>query len=150
MRLKQALSIYEVKQEIEQIKTELQFLEEISQSMDAVDYMSAIEYSGMPKAQSHSPAAPFERESIRRADGILRLKRNMAKKTQELEDLLEEFETFLEGVDDSRDRIIIRSRCTMRMKWETIGENLHMDRTTVSKRFYKYFREKQKFPTIPA
>ena len=59
------------------------------------------------------------------------------------------FEEFLETVDDSETRLILRLRCINNMGWSDIGEELSMDRRTASRKFYKFFRE-QKLPTMPA
>ena len=150
MKLKKALSIYEVKQEIEQIRNSLAYIKEISESIEATDFMKAMEYTGMPKAQSYSNAAPFEKDAIKRADLTGKLQSRLQQKTKELASLIEQFESFLDGVEDSRDRVIIRYRCTDHKTWEEIGEIMNMERTTASKRFYKYFDDTNKIPTIPA
>ena len=58
------------------------------------------------------------------------------------------FEEFLETIDDSEMRLILRLRCINNMGWSDIGEELNMDRRTASRKFYKFFRE-QKLPTMP-
>lgn len=78
----------------------------------------------------------------------------------ELEDLLNyslrklqyqrrKVEEFLNTVEDAELRLIMRLRAVNNMRWEDIGRELGMERTTVSKKFYKYFRNKESFPQIP-
>ena len=52
-------------------------------------------------------------------------------------------EKFLNSVDDAELRLIMRLRVVNNMKWEDIGTDLGMERTTVSKKFYKYFRNRE-------
>ena len=72
---------------------------------------------------------------------------------QELEDMINyslrklqyerrKIEEFLNTVDDAETRLIIRLRCVNNMKWEEIGEELNMARSTASRKFYKFFDKK--------
>ena len=72
----------------------------------------------------------------------------------ELEDMLnyalrrlqrerKKFEEFLDTVEDAEMRLILRLRCINNMRWEDIGEEIGCERTTASKRFYKFFKENQ-------
>lgn len=72
---------------------------------------------------------------------------------QELEDMLNyslrklqyerrKIEDFLNTVKDAETRLIIRLRCVNNMKWEEIGEELNMARSTASRKFYKFFEKK--------
>ena len=77
-----------------------------------------------------------------------------ANEVMELEDMLnyslrklqrerKKFEQFLTTVNDTETRLILRLRCINNMGWFDIGKELNMDRTTVSKRFYKFFKEQK-------
>ena len=50
-----------------------------------------------------------------------------------------EAEQFLEAIEDAETRLIIRLRVVNHMKWREIAEELDLERTTISKRFYKFF-----------
>lgn len=50
-------------------------------------------------------------------------------------------EVFLGTIEDAELRLIMRLRAVNNMKWEDIGNELGLERTTVSKKFYKCFRE---------
>lgn len=77
-----------------------------------------------------------------------------ASEVMELEDMLnyslrklqierKKFEKFLTTVEDSEMRLILRLRCINNMGWFDIGEELNIDRTTASKRFYNFFRDQK-------
>lgn len=51
-------------------------------------------------------------------------------------------EDFLETVEDPELRLIMRLRAVNNMKWEDIGNELGIERTTASKKFFRYFQEK--------
>lgn len=72
---------------------------------------------------------------------------------KELEDMLyynlkklqikrKKIEEFLSSIEDAELRLIIRLRVVNNMSWEEIGAQLKMDRTTASKKFYKFFRKR--------
>lgn len=50
------------------------------------------------------------------------------------------FEEFLNTVEDAEMRLILRLRCVNNMGWFDIGAELYMDRRTVSRRFYNFFK----------
>ena len=63
-------------------------------------------------------------------------------------DALEEYikiESYIERVEDIEIKAIMRMRFQDLMNWDEIGEILHMERTTVSKKLRRYLN----FPTIP-
>lgn len=51
-------------------------------------------------------------------------------------------EEFLNSVGDPELRLIMRLRAVNNMKWEDIGLEIGLERTTVSKKFFKYFKNK--------
>lgn len=51
------------------------------------------------------------------------------------------FEEFLDTVEDAEMRLILRLRCINNMRWEDIGAELHMDRRTASRKFYRFFKD---------
>lgn len=140
MELRKALYIYYIKVEIKQIEEQLTWTSGINASDKATDYMSAIEYTGMPKSKGYANSAPFEKEIIRNADKMYRLRIRLERKKEELLKLMEEFETFISSIEDLRTRIIIRWRCLENKTWDEIGAELHMDRRTASRIFYKCFQ----------
>lgn len=141
MELRRAMAIYFIGQEIKQIQLDIEELSALARSSNATDYMNAIEYSDMPKSKSYKNAAPFEEEVMRNADKILGLKSRLEKKRAELLRMKEEFEQFMDTIENPEIRLIIRWRCTEHERWETIGKRLHMDRRTASRIFYKQFPE---------
>lgn len=73
------------------------------------------------------------------------------KKIQLLEQLNETLEkkieaeiairAFIDRVEDEEIKTIIELRCIYQESWETIGRELHADRTTVSKKFRIYLKK---------
>lgn len=56
-------------------------------------------------------------------------------------------ERFINDIDDSEMRLIVRNRNVKLKQWEDIAKSLGYERTTVSKKYWKFINEK--FPTIP-
>lgn len=47
---------------------------------------------------------------------------------------------YIDKISDGEVREIIRLRCVNHMNWEEIGEEVHMDRRTASRKFYDHFK----------
>lgn len=52
-----------------------------------------------------------------------------------------QLEDFIESIQDNETRLIVRLRCINNMDWQQIGEEMCMDRTTASKKFYNFLDE---------
>lgn len=145
MTSKDALSIGYMKKEVEALKAEKRELEALTISTDAEEWLKGMQYDGMPKAQSHKNGATFEDTVIKVVDAQKGRANQITRKIVELMDKIErlekEFEIFLESVEESRNRVIIRYRCELGYSWEKIGEALNIDRRTASMNFYKAFGE---------
>lgn len=61
----------------------------------------------------------------------------------QLQQKRKEIEKFLESIVDAEDRLILRLRIINQMTWQEIANELNLERTTVSKRFYKIFSDKK-------
>jgi hypothetical protein len=55
-------------------------------------------------------------------------------------------ERFIASIEDAEMRLIIRLRHVNSLTWEEIGEEIHADRRTASRKYYKFL----KTPTMPA
>lgn len=71
------------------------------------------------------------------------LKQELLYQLMRLQKKRKEIEEFLECVVDAEDRLILRLRIVNQMTWQEIANELNLDRTTVSKRFYKFFSDKK-------
>lgn len=129
MKLEDASQIYYINREIKCLKKELWNLE-----AERKYYKPSI-LSDMPKGRGNNTNI---------ADDFL-------EKQMELEDMLRyslrklqeerrKFEEFLGTVEDAQMRLILRLRCINNMSWNEIGEEIGAERTTVSKKFYKFFK----------
>ena len=127
--VEEASQIYYINQEIKYIQKELADLEAERK------YYKPTILSDMPKGKG----------------GYRNITDDFLEKQSELEDMLcyslrklqeerKQFEDFLHSVEDAELRLILRLRCINNMRWEEIGQAVGMERTTVSKKFYKYFK----------
>lgn len=80
-------------------------------------------------------------------DKAKRLRKKLGRKLDELQDMIEVMEDWLETVPDSEIRTILRLKYRNGMNWARIGEELGYDRTTVSKKHSAFI--KSNFPTNP-
>ena len=53
-------------------------------------------------------------------------------------------ERFINGIKDAEMRLIVRLRCINNMNWKDIGREIGQERTTVSKKFYRFFEDHEK------
>lgn len=129
MTFEEASQIYYINLEIKALQLELAKMEEER------NYYKPMILSDMPRAGG---------EHINPSDEYL-------VKRQEIEDMInyamrklqyerKKLEQFLNTVEDAEMRLILRLRCVNNMKWEDIGEELHMARTTASRKFYNFFK----------
>lgn len=116
--------IYYIKIEIEQIENEIKNL----------PIISSPQYTGMP--QGTGVSNPIEAFYLKREKLIEKLDK---KKTQLQEEIII-VESFIDRITDSEVRAIARMRYIDNMKWEDIGDKLHMERTTCSKKLRRYLK----------
>lgn len=86
--------------------------------------------SDMPKV--HSNTSPTEKLAEKRMQLI---EIYIEKRISALEEHIK-IERFIDTIDDPELRMIIRYRNLDLMKWEEIGDEMAMDRTTVSKKYH--------------
>ncbi|MDF2537427.1 MAG: hypothetical protein K0S76_448 [Herbinix sp.] len=58
-------------------------------------------------------------------------------------------ERYINAVDDTELRLILRLRCINNMNWDCIGDEIGMDRRTASRKYYKYIKENKCCPQCP-
>lgn len=114
--------LFYIKREIECLQAEIRNLPEIS----------GINMSGMP--HSNSVSDPIYNLIIKKEKLIERLN----KKIEKYLDELARVETIIDSIEDIEVRTIARMRYVHFMKWEKIGEKVHMDRTVCSRKLRKY------------
>ena len=82
-----------------------------------------------------------EDKSVEYVDEKMLLEDMLEYSLQKLQKERKKVEVFLREIEDAEIRAIIRFRCVNNMKWEDVGFELGLERTTVSKKFYKFFKD---------
>lgn len=126
MTIRNLSRYYFIKKEIEQLEEQLKELN------DSVLGSPAI--SGMPT--THGNTSPIEQLIIRKN----KLEQKLLHKKNELIEEQEYIENYLETIEDSRIRIIIRERFINCKTWEEIGREMYFDRTTPYYAVKKYLK----------
>lgn len=127
MTFEDANQIYCINKELEKLYKELADLKQQS-------FLKPITISDMPHGGASKDLfieytnSVLETEDMIRYS-ILKLQRERKK-----------FELFLDAVQDSELRLILRLRCINNMNWQEIGDEIGMDRRTASRKFYNYFK----------
>lgn len=114
--------LYYIKKEIEEIKMEIKNLPEIS----------AGQLTGMPHSKQVSD--PVYSLLLKKDKLVERLNR----KIERYMDELIRIEDIIEQIDDDEIRLMARMRFIKCMKWEDIGQKVHLDRTVCSRKVRKY------------
>jgi hypothetical protein len=114
--------LYYLKIDIENIKEEIRSLPTISSP----------QLTGMPHGTGVSN--PIESYVLKKEALIEKLNQKIEKYTDELIRI----EGVIERIDDIEVRAIARMRFIQCMKWEDIGEKIHLDRTNCARKLKKY------------
>ena len=116
--------LYYLKIDIENIKEEIKNLPTISSP----------QLTGMPhgtEANNQIESYYFKKEKL-----LEKLNVKIEKYTEELLRI----EDIISTIDDEEVRAIARMRFVQCMKWEDIGEKVHLERTTCAKKLKKYIK----------
>lgn len=135
MTVEELSELYYINKEIEQIQKELYDLKNKNFFKNTI-------LSDMPKGGERLD------EFVAYVDDVRTLENMLQYSLRKLQEKRKKIEAFLEGIEDSELRLIMRLRAVNNMKWEEIAGEIGLERTTVSKKFYKYFRQ-LKIPTNP-
>lgn len=128
MTIEKLNEVHFINKEIEKLERELYHLRN-------KNFYKGNRLTGMPKNKTQIDLfAEY-------ADRICRLEAMIEYSYDQLTKRREEAENFINSIEDSEMRLIIRMRTFDNMKWEDIGRELGMERTTVSKKFNKLFLE---------
>ena len=114
--------LYYLKLDIENIKEEIRNIPTISSP----------QITGMPHGTDVSN--PIEKYFLKKEALIEKLNLKIEKYTEELIRI----EEIIDTIDDEEVRTIARMRFVQCLKWEEIGEKIHLERTTCSKKLRKY------------
>lgn len=116
--------LYYLKIDIENIKDEIKSL----------PIISSPSMSGMPHGTDIS--SPIMSYVLKKEALIEKLNNKIAKYTEELIKI----EDIIDKIDDVEIKAIARMRFIQNMRWEDIGDKIHLERTTCSKKLRKYLK----------
>ena len=116
--------LYYLKIDIENIKDEIRSLPIISSPA----------MSGMPHGTDIS--SPVESYCIKKERLLEKLNQKIEKYTDELIRI----EDIIDRIEDEEVRAIARMRFIQCMKWEDIGDKIHLDRTNCARKLKKYIK----------
>lgn len=114
--------LYYIKKEIEEIKWEIKNISEIG----------ATQMNGMPHSSQISD--PVYNLMLKKDRLVEKLNRKIGRYMDELIRI----EDIIEQIDNDEIRLMARMRFIKCMKWEDIGEQVHLDRTVCSRKVRKY------------
>ena len=121
--------LYYINKEIEQIQRELNDLK-------TQNFYKSNVLTGMPKGNSERDIFSDYAEDIKELEDMLHYNLKMLQMEKK------KIEKFLSLIEDAEMRLIIRLRAVNNMRWEEIGAQIGMHRTTVSKKYYNFFKTK--------
>lgn len=128
MTFEDLISVHNINIEIKKVQEEIQQLRE-------QNFFKPNIISDMPRGGTGKDMLVEYVEESKRLDDILNYS------LRKLQEKRAEIEEFICGIEDNETRLIVRLRCINNMDWIDIGEELGMERTTASKKFYKYLDE---------
>lgn len=109
---------------------------QIENQIKELTVLSAVSMSGMPS--SGAVTSPVERFNERLEQLTEKLKRKCAEIVAEIDRI----EAIIEQIEDPEIRVIARERFINNKKFQDIGKELHMDRTTAYKKLKNYFERR--------
>ena len=121
--MKKLNKLYWLKQEIAQIENQIKEL----------TVLSATTMNGMPSGSNVS--SPVERFY----DRLERLKAKLQAKLDEYVIENERIDDYIENIEDAEVRVIARKRFIENKDYQTIGDEMYIDRTTAYKKLKRYF-----------
>ena len=122
--MKKLNTLYWLKQEKAQIENQIKEL----------TVLSAVAMSGMPSGSQVS--SPVEQFNIR----LEQLKEKLQRKCAEILTETERIETYIENITDAEVRVIARMRFIENKTFQTIGDELYIDKSTAYKKLDKYLK----------
>ena len=106
---------------------------QIENQIKELTVLSAVSMNGMPKGNKVS--SPVERFNER----LERLKEKLQRKCAEILTETERIEEYIENIEDAEVRVIARMRFIENKTFQSIGEELFIDKSTAYKKLERYF-----------
>jgi len=76
----------------------------------------------------------------RRKQALKRLKETLSRKSDELLEMLNDVEEYMDGIDDGEIRALIRYRYIDGMSWREVGKAVHMNEDAARKKLERYLQ----------
>lgn len=131
MTIQELSKYHDIVEEIIQLKNSI---EELSTTI-----IGSSKVTGMPMTSTGGNNSPTERIGIK----LALLKEKLEKKKEDLIDEAHKIEDFLETIDDSEIRIIIRKRFLEGKTWDVISREINTDRSTPYYKVQKYLKGRE-------
>ena len=109
-------------------------IETIKKEIENIPTISSPQITGMPHGTEISN--PVVSYVLKKEELTERLNQKIARYTEELVRI----ENVIDKIDDAEVRAIARMRFVQCMKWEDIGEKIHLDRTNCARKLKKYIK----------
>lgn len=139
-------SLYFISIELENIKKEIQEINEKLNDVRLSSSIGAVTYNGMPHGST--PGKPTEEKALKLiileaelTEQLEKSKLRLREKQLQLEKQKAKIEEFISTISDVELRMIVELRCVKLMSWEEIGRSLSMNRRTASRKFKKIFKK---------
>lgn len=107
-------------------------IENIREEIKSLPTISSPQITGMPHGTGVSN--PIEAYFLKKEKLIEKLNQKIERYTEELMRI----EGVIDSIDDIEVKAIARMRFIQCMKWEDIGEKIHLDRTNCARKLKKY------------
>lgn len=128
--------LYYLKLDAKHIREEINDIEEEIASLPMI---SSPQLTGMPHGAGISnPTVSYALKKEALEAKLNKRKEMLTAKLIKCEDEKERLEGVIDCIDDIEVKAIARMRFIDNMKWEAIGEIVHLERTTCSKKLRKY------------
>ena len=119
------------------IRKRLDYLRRRIDELNDEDGLKSINYDGMP--HSSEVSSPVENIALKKTELIERY--NKAVEEEFYSEL--EISTYIETVEDREIKLIMQLRFLQFMTYEQIAAEVHLERTTVSKKLRNYLKNSQ-------
>ena len=110
-------------------------IENIKEEIRNIQTVNSPNISGMPSGSGTTSDHVFS-YVLKKEALVERLNKKIEKYTEELVRI----ENIIDKIDDIEVRTIARMRFVQCLKWEDIGDRMHMDRTTCAKKLNKHIK----------
>lgn len=125
------------------INKEIGVLKKQKEDLEMRSYVSGQQITDMPFGTGTS------NKTCDRAVAMQEINELYEIKLRELFVTRAKIERYINIIDDSETRLILRLRCINNMNWDEIGDEVGMDRRTASRKYFRFIGENKTCPQCP-